>query len=167
VRLRHEGGSGRFVRASGEKTIANDDGTEGILGWRQGAASCPHRYSQEHRKMSDHNAQSTSERAITCKLLFLRIEFSLRELGRVQAFQNYVKYTITPPSRKRKRGLSDAKESGSLPIEPTSLPDTQFVLALTVCVLIFKVGDPIPVYPPCFWSHSELYLCNTSQNRPL
>lgn len=47
--------------------------------------------------------------------------------------------STTPSSRKRKRGLSDARQSGSLSIELSSLPDTQIGPALGVCVVIFKL----------------------------
>lgn len=46
--------------------------------------------------------------------------------------------STTPSARKRKRGMSDAKESGSLSIELSSLPDTQVGPVLGVCVVLFE-----------------------------
>jgi hypothetical protein len=46
--------------------------------------------------------------------------------------------SMAPSSRKRKRGLSDAKKPDSLSIELSSLPETQIGPALGVCVVILE-----------------------------
>ena len=61
--------------------------------------------------------------------------------------------STTPSSRKRKRGLSDAKQTDSLSIELSSLPDTQIGPALGVCVAIFTSrATPISANSDLFFS---------------
>ena len=46
--------------------------------------------------------------------------------------------STAPLSRKRKRGVSDAKQPDSLSIELSSLPETQIGPVLGVCVVILE-----------------------------
>lgn len=65
---------------------------------------------------------------------------------------------MSSSSRKRKRGLSDANESGSLSIELSSLSDTQVGPVLGVCLVIFKPASQSPlICLPC--CHTASFPC--------
>jgi len=75
--------------------------------------------------------------------------------------------TMTPSSRKRKRGLLDEEYSDSLSIGLSSLSDTQVGPVLGVLYCYFQASVLVAAYLPCILSHSELAVSHTPQKHRL